>query len=153
VYSSHNIEHLYPHEVSLALREMRRVLKLTGFVLIAMPDLQEVARHIAEDKLEGPLYMSPMGPIAPLDVLYGHRPSIARGNAIMAHRTGFTGEALGAALIKAGFAAVMIQRGPSAFCPTAIAFRTRPDKEQIAKSQAQMLPALIVPPCFTRWQA
>src|SRR4051812_33958415 len=66
VYSSHNIEHLYPHEVSLALREMHRVLTPTGFAFIRLPDLQEVARHVAEGRLEDPLYMSPMGPIAPL---------------------------------------------------------------------------------------
>ena len=67
VYSSHNLEHLYPHEVPLALREMRRVLKPAGVAFIALPDLQEVARHVADGKLEDPLYLSPMGPISPLD--------------------------------------------------------------------------------------
>jgi SAM-dependent methyltransferase len=141
VYSSHNIEHLYPHEVPLALREMHRVLKPDGFALITLPDLQEVARHVAAGKLEDTLYVSPMGPIAPLDILYGHRPSLSRGNAFMAHRTGFTGDTLGAALINAGFAAVMVQRDPSAFCLTAIAFRIRPSEEQVAKAQATILPA------------
>ena len=91
VYSSHNIEHLHPHDVPLALQEMHRVLKPDGFTLIKLPDLQEVARHVAEGKLEDPLYISPMGPIAPLDILFGHRPSLVGGNAFMAHRTGFTG--------------------------------------------------------------
>jgi hypothetical protein len=141
VYSSHNIEHLYPHEVLPALGEMRRVLKLAGFVFIKLPDLQEVARHVAEGKLEDPLYLSPMGPIAPLDILYGHRPSLASGNAFMAHHTGFTGETLGAVLIKAGFAAVMVQRDLPGFCLDAIAFRSRPDREQLARAQAQILPA------------
>jgi hypothetical protein len=140
VYSSHNIEHLYPHEVSLALQEMHRVLRAGGFAFIKLPDLQEVARHVADGRLEDPLYMSPMGPIAPLDILYGHRPSLAAGNAFMAHRTGFTGETLGNALIKAGFAAVMIQRNPPVFDLTAIAFRTSPDKDQVMKAQAKMLP-------------
>lgn len=140
VYSSHNIEHLYPHEVPLALREVRRVLKSTGFALITLPDLQEVARYVAEGKLEDPLYMSPMGPIAPLDILYGHRPSLAGGNAFMAHRTGFIGETLGAALINAGFAAALVQRNQSAFCLTAVAFRSRPDGEQVTRVQATMLP-------------
>jgi hypothetical protein len=141
VYSSHNVEHLYPHEVSLALGEIRRVLRPIGFALIKVPDLQEVARHVAEGKLEVPLYTSPMGPIAPLDILYGHRSSLALGNLFMAHRTGFTGETLGAALIKAGFPAVMVQRTPSAFCLTAIAFRSRPSEEQTERAQARMLPA------------
>jgi SAM-dependent methyltransferase len=141
VYSSHNIEHLYPHEVLVALREMHRVLKPAGFAFIKLPDLQEVARHVAEGRLEDPLYMSPMGPIAPLDILYGHRPSLAGGNTFMAHRTGFTGDTLGAALIRAGFAAVMVQRDPSAFCLDAIAFRNRPGEERIVMAHARMLPA------------
>ncbi|MGD0430343.1 MAG: methyltransferase domain-containing protein [Acetobacteraceae bacterium] len=141
VYSSHNIEHLYPHDVPLALREMLRVLKPTGFALIKLPDLQEVARHVAEGKLEDPLYLSSVGPIAPLDIMYGHRPSLAGGNEFMAHRTGFTGETLAAALIRAGFAAVMVQRDLLAFCLIAIAFRSRPDEDEVAKAQASMLPA------------
>jgi SAM-dependent methyltransferase len=140
VYSSHNIEHLYPHEVSLALREMRRVLKPNGFVLIKLPDLQEVARHVAEGGLEQPLYESPMGPIAPLDILFGHRPSLESGNAFMAHRTGFTSETLGSALIKAGFAAAVVQRDAPSFCLTAIAFRSMPDETRINWAQARMLP-------------
>jgi hypothetical protein len=139
VYSSHNIEHLYPHEVSLALREMHRVLKPDGVTLLKLPDLQEVARHVAEGRLDDPLYVSPMGPIAPLDILFGHRPSLASGNAFMAHRTGFTSGTLAAALIKAGFAAVMVQRDATAFALAAVAFRSRPNKEQLARAQAQML--------------
>ena len=141
VYSSHNVEHLYPHEVPLALGEMFRVLRTTGLALIRLPDLQEVARHIANGKLEDPLYISPMGPIAPLDILYGHRPSLASGNTFMAQRTGFTADTLGAALIKAGFAAVMIQTSPAEFSLTAIAFRDRPSSERLTMEQARMLPA------------
>ena len=85
-------------------------------------DVVVASRHVAEGRLEDPLYLSPMGPIAPLDVLYGHRASLARGNAFMAHRTGFTGNTLGAALIGAKFAAVMVQRSPDLFCLDAIAF-------------------------------
>ncbi len=150
MYSSHNIEHLYAHEVPVALREMHRVLKPTGFLLITLPDLQEVARHVAEGRLDEALYMSPMGPIAPLDILFGHRPSLEKGNMFMAHRTGFTGGTLAAALIDVGFAAAIVQRNPAAYCLTAIAFRTRPDDEQVVKAQAQMLlagcPSLLYAP-------
>jgi Methyltransferase domain len=69
VFSSHNLEHLYPHEVPLALREMCRVLKLSGMALIILPDLQEVVRHIADGGLEDPMYDSAMGPIAPIDIV------------------------------------------------------------------------------------
>ena len=139
VYSSEAIENLYPHEVPLALREMYRVLKPTGFTLIRLPDLQEVARHVAAGKLEEPLYISPVGPITPLDILYGHRPSLASGNAFKSPRTGFTSTTLAAALINAGFGAAIVQRDSAAFRLTALAFRSLPDEVQMARTQAQML--------------
>jgi len=141
VYSSHNVEHLYPHDVPLALHEMNRVLRPNGFAFIKVPDLQEVARIVADGKLEDPLYVSAVGVIAPLDILFGHRPPLARGNLFMAHHTGFTATTLGAALIGAGFVAVVIQRDLRNFSLTAIAFRTHPDAEQMAIWRARLLPA------------
>lgn len=113
VFSSHNIEHLYPHEVPVALAEFKRVLAADGFAVIACPDLQSVCELIAQDKLMEPAYVSPSGPISPIDILYGHRPAMARGNLFMAHRTGFTQSSIRAALLEAGFAAVGTARIPS----------------------------------------
>jgi len=79
IFSSHNIEHLYPHEVPVALSEFLRVLKPNGFAVITCPDLQAVCALVAEVKLTEPAYTSPAGPIAPLDILYGHRPPIGKG--------------------------------------------------------------------------
>jgi len=110
VWSSHNIEHLYAHEVPLALGEFFRVLKPGGFALITLPDIQQVARHIAEGKLEEPLYVSPAGPISALDVVFGHRESLAKGNHYMAHNTGFTAETLCQKLKAAGFRKVDVRR-------------------------------------------
>lgn len=106
IFSSHNIEHLYPHEVPVALAEFKRVLAPGGFVVITCPDLQSVCALIAEDKLTDPAYTSPAGPIAPLDILYGHRAAMARGNLYMAHRCGFTQKVLAGTLTAAGFASV-----------------------------------------------
>jgi hypothetical protein len=86
--------------------------------------------------------MSPAGPIAALDILYGHRPSLASANGFKAPRTGFTSATLAAALANAGFGAAMVQRDSATFGLTAIAFRSLPDKEQVARAQAQMLPAV-----------
>ena len=110
LYSSHNLEHLHPHETALALAEFRRVLKPYGFALITVPDLQQVAKRIAEDKAEEPILMTNKGPIAPLDVLYGFRPFLAAGNLFMAHNYGFTASTLHAALKSAGFASVTVER-------------------------------------------
>ena len=110
VFSSHNIEHLYPHEVPVALAEFKRVLKPDGFVVITCPDLQSVCALVAQDKLTEPAYTSPAGPITPLDILYGHRPPMARGNLYMAHRCGFTQKVLTATLQAAGFANVAAKR-------------------------------------------
>ena len=63
VFSSHNIEHLYPHEIPLAVAEFLRVLKMDGFAVITCPDLQSVAVLVAQDKLTEPAYVSPAGPL------------------------------------------------------------------------------------------
>lgn len=103
IFSSHNIEHLYPHEVPIALGEFLRVLKPDGFVVITCPDLKSVCTLVAEDKLLEPAYQSPAGPISPLDILYGHRPAMAQGNLFMAHRCGFTQSSIAITLKQAGF--------------------------------------------------
>ena len=83
VWSAHNLEHLRAHEVPLALAEFRRVLRPMGFALVTMPDLQQVAALVAEGNLEGTAYISALGPIAALDMLYGFRPSVAGGTDFM----------------------------------------------------------------------
>lgn len=107
IYSSHNIEHLYPHEVPIALKEFLRVLKPDGYLVVTCPDLQSVCALVADDKLTDPAYTSPAGPIAPLDILYGLRSSMARGNLYMAHRCGFTEKVLAGTLRASGFATIV----------------------------------------------
>ncbi len=110
IWSSHNLEHLHAHEVPRALAEFLRVLKPFGFVLITLPDLQRVAELVVEDRADAPAYISPAGPISPLDMIYGHRRSIARGNQFMAHHTGFTAATLTRHLRRAGFVNVQVRR-------------------------------------------
>ena len=46
IWSSHTLEHLYAHEVPIALAEFKRVLKPDGFALVTSPDLETVASLI-----------------------------------------------------------------------------------------------------------
>jgi len=110
IWSSHNIEHLFAHEVPVAFREFWRVLKPGGFVLLRMPDLQAAAEQVARGNIEEPVYISPAGPICPIDMIYGYRPFHAQGNLFMLHRTGFTAKTLEKKLTEAGFANVLVQR-------------------------------------------
>ncbi len=109
LYSSHNLEHLHPHEVPLALAEFKRVLKPYGFALITVPDLRRAAQCIAEDRAEETVLMTNKGPITPLDILYGFRPFLANGNLFMAHNYGFTASTLRAALGDAGFCDIIVE--------------------------------------------
>ena len=132
VFSSHNIEHLYPHEVPVALSEFLRVLKSDGFAVITCPDLQAVCALVAEDKLTEPAYTSPTGPIAPLDILYGHRPPMARGNLYMAHRCGFTEKVLSGTLQTSGFKRVAsMKRGAPYFDLWALATKANLNEEEL----------------------
>jgi SAM-dependent methyltransferase len=110
IWSSHNLEHLHRHEVPLALAEFLRVLKPGGLLLLTLPDLQSVAELIAADRLEDGAYVSPSGPITPLDMVFGHTPSLAAGQMFMAHKSGFTARTLQKLLIAAGFAEIRVRR-------------------------------------------
>lgn len=113
VWSSHNLEHVYRHEVPKALGEFIRVLKPGGLLLLTVPDLQQVAELVVADQLEQQAYMSPSGPVTPLDMIFGHTPSLVRGHRFMAHKTGFTRQSLYKLLSEAGFVEVRVRRGGS----------------------------------------
>lgn len=141
IFSSHNIEHLYPHEVPVALAEFRRVLKPEGFAVITCPDLISVCKRVAEDKLTEPAYTAPAGPIAPLDMLYGHRPAMARGNLFMAHRCGFTQKVLVGSLQAAGFRMVASKARPAQFDLWAIASMSERTEDAMLALARAHLPA------------
>jgi predicted SAM-dependent methyltransferase len=113
VYSSHNLEHVYPHEVAIVLAEFLRVLRAGGHVLLTCPDLMATARAILDKGLTGTAYDSPSGPITPLDILYGFGKLLARGNHYMAHKTGFSVDSLQAAFLEAGFVRIECTAGRS----------------------------------------
>jgi SAM-dependent methyltransferase len=136
VYSAHNLEHVYPHEVPVVLAEFRRVLKDDGFVVLTCPDLVSVAAAVAQGRLLEPLYEVASGPIAAIDILYGHRDSLASGKVYMAHRTGFTYETLRDAFTGAEFPLHVGAARPEIFDLWIVAFKTGkalPEAERIAR--------------------
>lgn len=138
VFSSHNIEHLYAHEVPVALSEFLRVLKPDGFAIITCPDLQSVCALVAQGKLVEPAYHTAQGiPIAPIDILYGWRAPMAQGNLYMAHRCGFTEEVLRGTLLGAGFNGVGTLARPENFDLWAIASKSTLSEQDLKRLGAE----------------
>jgi predicted SAM-dependent methyltransferase len=131
IFSSHNIEHLYMHEVSVALAEFKRVLKPNGFCIITCPDIQTVCALVAQDKLMEAAYQSPAGPITPMDILYGHSNSIKDGNTYMAHRCGFTQRSLSTVLKQSGYSSVANMRRPKSFDLWLIASKNKRTEDEM----------------------
>jgi SAM-dependent methyltransferase len=140
VYSSHNIEHIFPHEVPIALREFYRVLKEDGIVVITCPDLQSAGEALTQDKLFEMLYDSPMGPVTAFDILYGHRETTADGNVFMIHKGGFTYSTLDRAFKKAGFQARYGGRRPLGCDLFLVAFKQKKPEEEVIKIGSLFIP-------------
>jgi SAM-dependent methyltransferase len=141
VYSSHNIEHIFPHEVPIALREFYRVLKEDGIVVITCSDLQSVGEAIAQDKLLEPLYESQEGSITAFDILYGHKKTTVDGNIYMIHKGGFTYSLLNSAFYEAGFKARYGGRRPRACDLFLVAFKQKIPEQEIKKIGNPFIPS------------
>ena len=133
VYSSYNIDHIYPHQVPIALREFYRVLKEDGIVVITCPDIQSVGEALTQDKLFETLYESPMGPVTAFDILYGHRKTTVDGNIFMVHKGGFTYSILDKAFLETGFKARCGGRVQNNWHLVLVAFKQKKPVEEIKK--------------------
>ena len=139
VYSSHNIEHIFPHEVPIALSEFYRVLKEDGMVVITCPDLQSAGEALTQDKLFETLYEGHDGPVTAFDVLFGHRETTADGNVFMIHKGGFTYSLLDKAFYEAGFKVRV--GGRSGVCSLyLVAFKQKKSEEEVKKIAIPFLP-------------
>ena len=134
IYSAYNIDHIYAHEVPIAFKEFHRVLNDDGIVVLRCPDIQTVCEVIAQDKLLEPLYESPIGPIYPIDILFGNRQQISSGKEFMAKKVGFTYSVLNQTFGEAGFQARYGGRMPNNGGELAIvAFKQRKSEDEIKK--------------------
>jgi len=148
LWSSHNIEHVFAHEVPKVLSEFRRVLTPEGFCIVTCPDIEEVCRRVATTGITGKLYDSPAGPITPLDILYGHMDSVRRGNVYMAHKTGFSLQLLGKRFEQAGFRRYFGKRRPQHIDLWFIAFRAEVGDKAARRALEQYtdIPLAYTPP-------
>jgi SAM-dependent methyltransferase len=141
IFSSHNLEHVYPHEVQRVILEFARVLTDDGFVVLTCPDLQTVCETVAQDKLLETVYVSPLGPIAPIDILFGHRALVSAGKYYMAHKCGFTFSVLANLFVAGGFKSVYGGRRPQNFDLWIIAFRQPKTDPEMQAFGLQHLPS------------
>jgi hypothetical protein len=133
IYSAYNIDHIYPHEVPLALKEFFRVLSDEGIVILRCPDIQSVCEAVANDKLLEPLFDSPIGPISPIDILFGNRKQISKGNEFMAKKCGFTYSVLNQTFGEAGFPVRYGGMIKSRWELFIVAFKQKKNEEEIKK--------------------
>ena len=127
IWSSHNLEHLPLFEAKQALKEALRVLKPTGFMFVTVPDIEAIARMITEGRLMDTIYQSSMGPITPLDMMYGHQSSQESGNTYMAHRTAFSSRSLARTLHEYGFSKVRVIHGANYDIWALVSFHDLPE--------------------------
>ena len=141
IYSAFNIDHIYPHEVPIALKEFYRVLNDDGIVVITCPDMQGVCEAIAQDKLLNVLYESSSGPISPIDVLFGNRREISAGNEYMAKKGGFTYSELDRVFFEEGFKTRVGGRREEMYELFLVAFKQEKSNEQIQKIAIPFIPS------------
>lgn len=116
-YMSHALEHLYPHQVPIALAEFRRVIRPGGHFICIVPDLEGVLPN------EDVVYVCADGgrEITGLHMYYGD-PKVIPDYPYMAHHCGFVRDTYQAVFEAAGFE-VAILRLPTIHSLMAIAKR------------------------------
>ena len=139
VFSSHSIEHVYAHEVDDVLKEFHRVLNMNGLLVITCPELKSICKLVLEDKLLDIAYESAAGPISPIDMIWGHRVPIKKGNEFMAHKCGFTLKTLMGVCINANFKSVAGIERPKLFDLWVVAQKNKIEKEAFSRNVKKIL--------------
>lgn len=135
IWSSHSLEHLYNHDIPVALDGFHHILKPDGFALITCPDLEIAMSLFLHHGPDHEVYRSEAGPITPLDMIFGHSASIERGAVYMAHRSGLTVDRLGRLLLTAGFDEVITRC--HGFDLWALALMQHADRDAILRQLGQ----------------
>jgi len=123
VFSSHALEHLWPHEVKPCLEGWLRVLKPGGSVILFVPDLEGV------QPTKEVLYVAASGPVTGFDMYYGWEKWLKNSPA-MAHKGGFVQATLRQALEDAGFSNVVVERLSGPYAYNLYGFGVKSDREK-----------------------
>ena len=113
VWATHSVEHLFWHEVGVALAEFYRILADDGFACLVVPDLQAIGELIATDRMHEPIYVSASGPVTAHDMVFGFGTAIGQGRISMAHRCGFTPSLMLRRLNEVPFEEIIVRRRPN----------------------------------------
>lgn len=97
IYAVHVLEHLPSADIPRTLADWRRVLRPGGVLMVAVPDLETIARIILERRPDW--FTPPHGPW--IGAIYG-----GQKDEYDFHKTGFTALSLAALLTEAGFGEV-----------------------------------------------
>jgi len=148
VFCSHNLERYRRHVVPQVLAAFLHVLRPGGLAQNIVPDLQALMQVCITPNLdlEDLLYMSPIGSVRPLDVLYGHAATIElTGDDFYAHRTGFSRRSLAGLVAAAGFGPMFVRQDTLEM--NVVAFAGERDPELAALFE---LPLTQPPPTVSR---
>lgn len=116
------------------------MLRPEGFLLLSCNDLKAAAKLIAAEKSTEMIDMTPAEPMAAIDLVYGHRASIAEGKSELAHHCGFTGHSLIATLRDAGFQQIAAWEAPGQFEIWALATKTLWPAENLQAAAKTLFP-------------
>lgn len=89
LWASHIVEHLHTKQVPDVLQNINRVIKDKGIGIVIVPNVKEIGKELLLGQIHKPVYVSPAGPITPMDILYG-AVYLSENNDFMMHKTGFT---------------------------------------------------------------
>ena len=110
VYSQHNIEHVFAHEVPVVLTEFLRVLRPGGELLLTTPICRASRRRSRPGGWRRRSIERRSARSVRSTSSTALRSDIKGGREYMAHRTGFTARTLSRKLDQAGFGRVRISR-------------------------------------------
>jgi hypothetical protein len=112
VFSSHCLEHIYPHDLRALLHGAWHALKENGFMDVVVPNTRLALQRMVEDNLDldSFLYHSAGGPICVRDTLWGYAryQEFSHHPELHIHKNGFSKRTLANLLMAAEFSTVYV---------------------------------------------